>query len=280
MLAQHLRHREDEVGRGRAGGQLAVHAEADDLGREQVERLPEQHRLGLDAADAPAEHAEAVHHRRVRVGADERVGERDAVAVVDDAREVLEVHLVADPRPRRDDLEVRERVLAPAQEEVALAVALHLELDVALERDTRRERVDLHRVVDHELGRDQRVDLLGIAAEVGHRVPHRREVDDGGHARQVLQEDPRGRERDLVRGLGLRVPARHRLDVGLVAVPQDILQQHAERVRQARDVIRRLKLIESEDLVRAISDGELRGRGHRPRFKQNPLGRRRRCAPA
>jgi len=40
------------------------------------------------------EHAEPVDHRRVRVGADERVGERDAVTVLDDAREELEVHLV------------------------------------------------------------------------------------------------------------------------------------------------------------------------------------------
>ena len=38
------------------------------------DRLAEHRRLGLDAADAPAHHAEPVHHRRVRVGADERVG--------------------------------------------------------------------------------------------------------------------------------------------------------------------------------------------------------------
>jgi hypothetical protein len=43
-----------------------------------VERLPEQDRLGLDAADAVAEHPQAVDHRRVGVGADERVRERDS----------------------------------------------------------------------------------------------------------------------------------------------------------------------------------------------------------
>ena len=37
-------------------------------------RLAEHRRLGLDAADAPAQHAQAVDHRGVRVGADERVG--------------------------------------------------------------------------------------------------------------------------------------------------------------------------------------------------------------
>ena len=99
-LAQDLGDGQDEVGRGRALGQRAGQLEADDLRHEHRERLAEHRRLGLDPADAPAEHAEAVHHRRVRVGADERVGERLAVALLDDAREELEVDLVHDARSR------------------------------------------------------------------------------------------------------------------------------------------------------------------------------------
>ena len=159
-LAQDLRHGEHEVGRGRALGQRAVQPEADDLRHEHRDRLAEHRGLGLDPADAPAEHAEPVDHRRVRVGADERVRERLAVALLDHAREELEVDLVADARVRRHRLEVRERALAPAEERVALAVALELERGVPLDREPRREVVDLHRVVDHELDRDQRVDLL------------------------------------------------------------------------------------------------------------------------
>ena len=106
-LAQHLGHGQHEVGRGRAVRQRAAELEPDDLRDEHRERLAEHRRLGLDAAGAPAEHAEAVDHRRVRVGADERVRERDAVTVLDDAREVLEVHLVADAGAGRHDLEVR-----------------------------------------------------------------------------------------------------------------------------------------------------------------------------
>ena len=48
---------------------------ADDVRRQEINRLPEHARLGFDAADAPADNAEAVDHRRVRIGADERVGE-------------------------------------------------------------------------------------------------------------------------------------------------------------------------------------------------------------
>ncbi len=83
-----------------------------------------------------------------------------------------------DARVGRHDLEVVKRGLAPAQERVALLVALELELGVALERLRGAEDVDLDRVVDHQLGRHQRVDLVGIAAHRLHRVAHRREVDD------------------------------------------------------------------------------------------------------
>ena len=132
-LPQDLGDGQDEVGRGRALGQVPGQLEADDLRDEHRERLPELGGLGLDPADAPAEHAQAVHHRRVRVGADERVGEGPAVPLLDHAGEEFEVHLVDDPGPRRHDLEVAEALLAPAQERVALAVALELELDVANE---------------------------------------------------------------------------------------------------------------------------------------------------
>ena len=70
-----------------------------------------------------------------------------------DAPQVLEVDLVDDPGVRRDDREVMKCTLTPAQERIALLVALELELGVALERARRAELVDLDRVVDHELRR-------------------------------------------------------------------------------------------------------------------------------
>ena len=118
---------------------LAVEAEADDFGDQHADRLAEHRRLGLDPADAPAEHAEAVDHRRVAVGPDERVGigERLAVRVLvgpDALGDMLEIDLVADAGARRHHLEIVERLAAPLQELVALAVALIFELDVLLER--------------------------------------------------------------------------------------------------------------------------------------------------
>ena len=161
----------------------------------------------------------------------------------------------------RHDGEVVEAVLAPAQERVALLVALELALGVLDERVAGAEHVDLHGVVDHELGGHQRVDLRRVAAEVGHRVAHRGEVDDRGHAGEVLHHDARGREGDLVAGLGVGVPAGERLDVLLGDRPvalgaQQVLQQHLEAERQPRDVPLRLQRVEAVDRVLLAAAGE------------------------
>ena len=60
---------------------------------------------------------------------------------------------MADAGARRHDAEVVEGALAPAQELVALAVALELELDVLLEGIGVAEVVDHDRVVDHQVDR-------------------------------------------------------------------------------------------------------------------------------
>ena len=207
VLAQLLGDREHDVGRGHAGRDRADELEADDLGDEHRHGLAEHGGLGLDAADSPAEYAEAVDHRRVRVGAHARVGvgAQDAAHLPREghAREVLDVDLVHDAGARRHDLEVVERGLAPAQELVALAVALVLDLDVALEGVLGAEQVGDHRVVDHELGWRERVDLGRVAAEGLHGLAHGGEVDDARHAGEVLHDDPGRGELDL--GVGLRL---------------------------------------------------------------------------
>ncbi len=81
VRAQHLGDREHQVGGRRPGAQAPGQLQADDLRRRLRQRLAEQHGLGLDAADAEAQHADAVDHRGVRVGADQRVGEGHALAV-------------------------------------------------------------------------------------------------------------------------------------------------------------------------------------------------------
>ena len=128
VAAEDLRDDQHQVGGRRAFGKLAVQPEADDLRGEHVNRLAQHARLGLDAADAPAQNAQAVDHGGMAVGPDQAVGEGHAVAHLHHLGQIFQVHLVDDTRGRRNDAEIPERLLAPFEEFVPLAVALEFAL--------------------------------------------------------------------------------------------------------------------------------------------------------
>src|SRR5207245_5832460 len=122
-------------------------------------------------------------------GAEERVRHGYAVTHDDDLREPLEVHLVADARARRDDAERLEGLARPAEEGVALAVALVLALEAALVDVLRAEEVGLDGVVGDEVDRDEGLDLRGVFPGALHRGAHRCEIDRRGDAGVVLEKD-------------------------------------------------------------------------------------------
>ena len=237
MRAEHLGERQHEVGGGGAGRQRAGHAHADHDRLRQEHRLAEHRGLGLDAADAPAQDAEPVDHRRVRVGADERVGERDAVARRDDLPEVLQVHLVADAGAGRHHAQPVERLLRPAQQRVPLAVAPVLELDVA----RRRPRAcgtgppAPSGRSPGPRGSSGLIDAGSPPARCG-GAAHRGEVDHGGHAGEVLHQHAARHERDVARGPGPRGERAHVLvgDVARTGAPQQVLEQDQDGLRQSR----------------------------------------------
>ncbi len=264
LRAQHLRHRQDQVGCGHAFLELAVEAEADHLRHDHRDRLAEHRGLGLDTTDAPAQYAEAVDHRRVAVGAHERIGIGDRLAVLgvgpDGLGEILEIDLVADTRPRRDDPEVVEGTLAPTQELVALAVALELELDVLGERGLVAGMIDHHRVIDHQVDRRERVDQPGIAVQAIDRIAHGGQVDHGRDAGEVLHQDTGGPVGDLARRALLLQPVRKRLGVicrdrASVFVAEHVLQQHLQRIGQPRDISELLRCRFEAEIVVALARG-------------------------
>ena len=241
--------------------------EANDLGDQHAHRLAEHRGFGLDAANAPAEYAEPVDHGGVRIGADERVAVGFAGLFIYEDRlaEVLEVHLMADARSRRDDAEVLEGVLTPAKEDVALHVALELEVGVDEERGVGTVLVHLNRVVDDEVDRLEWVDQLRVAAELREGIAHGGEVDDGGYAGEVLQQDARGPEGNLLLHLCLDVPGRHGFNVGLldegaVLVAEQVLEENLEAEWQAGSVAPGSVVyrVEAVDRVRLARDVERR----------------------
>ena len=226
-LAQHLRDGEHQVGRSDAFLELAGKLDADHLGQNHRIGLAEHRGFRLDAADAPAEHRQAVDHRGVRVGADHRVGIRDvgfdlfaveldlAGRVPDGLRQIFKIDLMADAGAGRHDAKILERALRPLQEFVALLILLVLFFDVLLVRVAVAEEIHRHRVVDDEIDRHQRIDLLRLAAEVLHRIAHRGEIDHRRHAGEILhQHARRAKGHVAVRCLGLE-PLREGEDVVL-----------------------------------------------------------------
>ncbi len=150
---------------------------------------------------------------------------------------MLDVDLVHDPGAGRDDLEVVERALAPAQELITLLVALVLKPDVPLEGVGPAGDVGDDRVVDDHLGGGQRVDPGGFATELDDGLAHRGEVDDAWDTGEVLHDHARRRELDLGVRLGARIPAGEGADVacgdvGAVLGPQEVLEEDLEAERQ------------------------------------------------
>ncbi len=157
VLPEHLHDGQHQVRGGGAFRQSAGQPETHDLRDQHGDRLAEHGGLGLDAADAPAEHADAVDHGRMRIGAHDRVrvGHHPAVhlAAENDTGKVFQVDLVDDARVGRNHGEVAERILPPAQETVAFLVAAELDDVVHLQRLAAAEPVHLYGVVDDKFGR-------------------------------------------------------------------------------------------------------------------------------
>ena len=169
---------------------------------------------------------------------------------------------MADAGAGRHHAEVVERLRAPAQERVALAVALVLELDVALR--TRAARPNASTCTEWSITRSTGTSGLifcGSPPSVDHRVAHRREVDHRRHAGEVLHQHARRAVGDLLLGAPV-VAARPRMrlemvdrDAAAVLEAQQVLEQHLEREGQARhDRPSLLGLAQREIVVAQIAD--------------------------
>ena len=165
--------------------------EANDLGQDHGDRLTEHDCLRLNTTDAPTRDTESIDHGRVRVSADDGVRVEHVVAVEDDARQVLQVHLVHNTGAWWHNLEVVEGLGAPLEELEALAIALELELFVFLGGAGDTRGVHLDGVIDDEVDGAERVDLGGVATETLHGVTHCGKVHHGRHTAKIINNHSR-----------------------------------------------------------------------------------------
>ena len=156
-------------------------------------------------------------------------------------RQMLQIDLMADAGARRHHAEIVERLLAPAQKGIALAIALILEADILGEGFLVAEMIDHDRVVDHQIDRRQRIDLLGVAAHGLHGVAHGRQIDHGGHAGEILHQHARRAIGDFAVGFAVLQPGADGLDIvhlhrAAVLMAQQVFQQHLHGNRQPADI--------------------------------------------
>ena len=111
--AEHFGDVQHEIGRGHARLQLAGHIHPNDVWRQEIDRLTQGRRLGLDAADAPADHAEARDHAGMRIRSDQRIGKAHAVLDQKSVGEEFEIDLVQDAGAGREQPECRDRPASP-----------------------------------------------------------------------------------------------------------------------------------------------------------------------
>ncbi|MNX95690.1 hypothetical protein D3C86_1279730 [compost metagenome] len=242
LLTQHLHDRQNEVGRGDAFLHLAGQLEADDLGQKHGDRLAEHGSFGFDTADTPAENAETVDHGRMRIRADAGIRISDRLAVLllrpDGLAEIFEVDLVTDACAGRNHAEILERLLAPLQEAVTLAVALIFQFNVAGKGARRAEFIDDNRVVNDEIDGNQRIDLFRIAAKSLDTVTHGGKINHGGNTGEVLHENAGGAVGDFGFGQALVTkPFGHRKDMFLgdglaVLETQQVFQKNLHGIGQ------------------------------------------------
>ena len=147
--------------------------------------------------------------------------------------EIFEIHLMHDADARRHDAESLERLLAPLEKLVALAVALEFQFEIQAQGLRRSEEIHLHRVIHHEIHRHERLDDLRIFLQAGDGGAHRRQIDEQRHTGEVLQHDARDDEGNLLLRGRLRIPLGQRFDVLLgdllsVAIAQHRFQDDAD----------------------------------------------------
>ena len=138
FVTQHLGDRKHQVGGGHAFRHFTREFETNDFRYQHGNGLAQHGRLCFDAANTPAQYTDTVNHRGVRVGAYERIRVSPVFTVhiggPNTLSEIFKVHLVTDTRTGRHNAEIIKGGLAPAQESVAFAIALHFDFYVIVKR--------------------------------------------------------------------------------------------------------------------------------------------------
>ena len=134
LFAKDFGDTQHQIGSGRTRCQASCELHADDFGCQHVKGLPKHIGFGLDSSDAPTQNAQSIDHGGVRIGTYERIGIGDRAGMVfalkDNFCKEFQVDLMHNSGVRWHHAEVRKRLLSPAEEFIAFAVAFEFNSDV------------------------------------------------------------------------------------------------------------------------------------------------------
>ena len=213
VLAQDLGDGQNKIGGGHAFAQTPTEFEANDIWCQEVNRLAQHGGLGFDAADTPADHADAVDHGGVAVGTDQGVRIDQIALAVNAACQIFQVDLMHDAEPRRYDTKGVKGLHAPFDEFIALAIALEFELHVEIKRIGCAVVIDHDGVIDNQIHRNERFDLARIVAQTLRHAAHGSQIGKQGHAGKILQNNARDSEGDFFATWSNRLPLGKLFDV-------------------------------------------------------------------
>ena len=151
MLAQQFGDGQHQVGRGDAFAQLAREMNTHHIWSEEIYRLAEHPRFRFDAAHTPSNHADAINHSGVAVGAHQCIGIINAVFLQYATRQIFQIHLMHDADAGRHYLERIKCLHTPFHEFVALIIALKLQFHVESQRIRTVVIIHLHRMIHHQI---------------------------------------------------------------------------------------------------------------------------------
>ena len=133
--------------------------------------MAKHHSFRFDSTDTPTQNTESIDHRRMAVGADQRVRHPYTVLLTRNTCNPLQIHLMDDATAGGNCTEIVEALLSPLEELVALHIALIFDFQIAFSRiGEKAGYIDLNRVVNDQIDGDLRIDLLWIATQRHHGV--------------------------------------------------------------------------------------------------------------
>ncbi len=143
------------------------------------------------------------------------IGNRSALklGLKDHLSQILQIDLMHYAGGWRNNAEITEGRLSPAQKGVPFPIPFILSLHVELKGVGLTKEIHLNRMIDDQVHRDQRINSVRVFSHLGHGITHHGQIHQGRKPGKVLKENSRRCESDFPIGLLFGVPMDHGLDI-------------------------------------------------------------------